>query len=149
MTPRFKDFGDGGVVISEPLSFKLHGQEFHCKPAIQGKVLLDMVATASSNDQAAATKVVIDFFNAVLTQIVWMLSTLCWIHQTRLLPLRPLEKLQGGLWNSTQAALRRGQSNRRVGSRTLALCQWKSTYEWPTTLRNGYERHVRRYACHS
>lgn len=67
MTPRFKDFGDGGVVISEPLSFKLHGQEFHCKPAIQGKVLLDMVATASSTDQAAATKVVIDFFNAVLT----------------------------------------------------------------------------------
>jgi hypothetical protein len=67
MTPRFKDFGDGGLVISEPLSFKLHGEEFHCKPAIQGKVLLDMVATASSEDQAAATKVVIDFFNAVLT----------------------------------------------------------------------------------
>ncbi len=66
MTARFKDFGAGGDAITEPLFFKLHGQEFQCKPSLQGKVLLDMVATASSTDQAAATKVVIDFFNAVL-----------------------------------------------------------------------------------
>lgn len=66
MTARFKDFGAGGDAIQHPLSFKLHGQTFECKPAMQGKVLLDMVATASSNDQAAATKVVMDFFDAVL-----------------------------------------------------------------------------------
>jgi hypothetical protein len=66
MTPRFKDFGDGGQAINEPLSFKLHGEEFQCNPAIQGKVLLEMVSTASSNDQAAATKVITDFFDAVL-----------------------------------------------------------------------------------
>lgn len=71
MTPRFKDFGSGGVAITEPLFFKLHGQDFHCKPAMQGKVLLDMVATASSNDQAAATKVVMDFFEAVLIPESW------------------------------------------------------------------------------
>ena len=68
MTSRFKDFGDGGVVVTEPLSFKLHGEEFHCRPAIQGKVLLDMVATASSGDQGAATAVIMDFFNATLTE---------------------------------------------------------------------------------
>ena len=68
MTSRFKDFGDGGVVVTEPLSFKLHGEEFHCKPAIQGKVLLDMVATASSDDQGAATAVIMNFFNSTLTE---------------------------------------------------------------------------------
>ena len=67
MTTRFKDFGDGGVVLSEPISFKLHGQDFHCKPAIQGKVLLDMVTTASSDDQGAATAVIMNFFAATLT----------------------------------------------------------------------------------
>jgi hypothetical protein len=67
MTPKFKDFGDGGVVLSEPISFKLYGQDFHCKPAIQGKVLLDMVTTASSEDQGAATAVIMNFFNATLT----------------------------------------------------------------------------------
>lgn len=67
MTNRFKDFGDGGVVLAEPISFKLHGQDFNCKPAIQGKVLLDMVTTASSDDQGAATAVIMNFFGATLT----------------------------------------------------------------------------------
>lgn len=67
MTSRFKDFGDGGVVVTEPLSFKLHGEDFECRPAIQGKVLLDMVSTASSDDQGAATAVIMDFFKATLT----------------------------------------------------------------------------------
>lgn len=67
MTSRFKDFGDGGIVVTEALSFKLHGEEFECRPAIQGKVLLDMVATASSSDQGAATAVIMDFFKSTLT----------------------------------------------------------------------------------
>jgi hypothetical protein len=67
MTNRFKDFGDGGLVLAEPISFKLHGQDFNCKPAIQGKVLLDMVTTAASDDQGAATAVIMNFFGATLT----------------------------------------------------------------------------------
>jgi hypothetical protein len=67
MTNRFKDFGDGGLVLAEPISFKLHGQDFNCKPAIQGKVLLDMVTTAASDDQGAATAVIMNFFDATLT----------------------------------------------------------------------------------
>jgi hypothetical protein len=45
-TGRFKDFGTGPQ-NSAPLSFKLYDEEFHCNPALQGKVLLDMVNTAS------------------------------------------------------------------------------------------------------
>ena len=66
--PRFRDFGAGDS-ISEPLSFKLHGEEFHCKPALQGKVLLDMVATAQSgNDSAIANNLIETFFAKALIE---------------------------------------------------------------------------------
>ena len=62
--PRFKDFGSGGSVSYEPLSFKLYDEEFHCHPAVQGKVLLDMAANSSSD--GAAGKVINDFFAQAL-----------------------------------------------------------------------------------
>ena len=69
MTNRFKDFGSGGEGISkEPLSFKLYDQEFYCYPAIQGKVLLDLVAQSTDSDDTgvAAAKAITKFFNTVL-----------------------------------------------------------------------------------
>ena len=67
MTGRFKDFGEDPNVVREPLSFKLYGEEFHCVPAIQGKVLLDLVKKASNpNDAGAAAEVVDGFFEKVL-----------------------------------------------------------------------------------
>lgn len=61
---RFKDFGAGGEVVQEPLSFKLYGEDFNCRPALQGKVLLDMAANAGS--ESGAGKVVNDFFSQAL-----------------------------------------------------------------------------------
>lgn len=66
MTTRFKDFGDGGVVNSEPLSFKLHGQEFSCKPNLQGKTLLDMAAMSSSADPIVMADGISLFFKKAL-----------------------------------------------------------------------------------
>lgn len=67
MTDRFKDFGSGGNSNKEPLSFKLYDQEFHCYPAIQGKVLLDLVAGTDGDDSGlAAAKSITVFFNTVL-----------------------------------------------------------------------------------
>lgn len=63
---RFKDFGDGGVAESKPISFKLWGEEFQCAPVIQGKVLLNIVADSSSEDVAKSTQVMEKFFSAVL-----------------------------------------------------------------------------------
>ena len=37
MTNRFKDFGAGSAVTDTPVSFKLHGEDFECYPALQGK----------------------------------------------------------------------------------------------------------------
>jgi hypothetical protein len=43
-TSRFKDFGSGGDVNTQPLSFKLYGEDFQCKTALQGKVLYPSTA---------------------------------------------------------------------------------------------------------
>jgi hypothetical protein len=65
MTSRFKDFGSTDIV-AEPLSFKLYDEEFHCKTSLQGKVLLDMVAAASSEDAGDAANLVTGFFAKAL-----------------------------------------------------------------------------------
>lgn len=62
MTNRFKDFGAGDSTRSEPLSFKLHGEEFECYPNLQGKVLLDLAVNSSEDSGVAAAKTVTDFF---------------------------------------------------------------------------------------
>jgi hypothetical protein len=65
MTTRFKDFGAADIV-TEPLSFKLYDEEFNCKTSLQGKVLLDMVAAASSDDAGDAANLVTGFFAKAL-----------------------------------------------------------------------------------
>lgn len=62
---RFKDFGSADIT-TEPLSFKLYDEEFHCKTSLQGKVLLDMVSAANSNDAADAADLVTGFFSKAL-----------------------------------------------------------------------------------
>jgi hypothetical protein len=64
-TGRFKDFGTGPQ-NSAPLSFKLYDEEFHCNPALQGKVLLDMVNTASDANESVAASLITDFFEKAL-----------------------------------------------------------------------------------
>lgn len=62
---RFKDFGSGKKVY-EPLSFKLHGEEFDALPAIQGKTLIEFAEM--STDPAEAAKAIPLFFSKVLTE---------------------------------------------------------------------------------
>lgn len=68
MTNRFKDFGSGNTVDTAPLSFKLHGEEFECHQALQGKILLDLVANSNENDGAAVAKTIDSFFKAVMNE---------------------------------------------------------------------------------
>jgi hypothetical protein len=65
-TGRFKDFGSGGDINTQPLSFKLYEEDFQCKTALQGKVLLDMVADAGSDSSGMATALIDKFFAKVL-----------------------------------------------------------------------------------
>lgn len=64
---RFKDFGSGDGKVSEPLSFKLYGEEFHCLPEVQGKLLLDLVADSGDGDAVKSAAVIDKFFRYVLT----------------------------------------------------------------------------------
>lgn len=68
MTNRFKDFGSGKTVNEEPLKFKLHSEEFECRPSLQGKVLLDLVASSDENDGAAMARTMDKFFKLTLIE---------------------------------------------------------------------------------
>jgi hypothetical protein len=64
---RYKDFGSGNDSVQrEPLVFKLHGEEFTCKPAIQGKALLNLAAKTGGDDPAKAAETIDQFFDFVL-----------------------------------------------------------------------------------
>jgi hypothetical protein len=63
---KFRDFGSGNTEDREPVSFKLHGEDFHCVKALQGKVLLDLISRSSSDNPADQAQVVDEFFNKVL-----------------------------------------------------------------------------------
>lgn len=68
MTDRFKDFGSGSESEKQPLSFKIHGEEFSCIPELQGKILLDLVRKSQSKDPLVAAAVVDEFFDKVLVE---------------------------------------------------------------------------------
>jgi hypothetical protein len=64
---RFKDFGSGGTgAKAEPITFKLHDEEFTCRGEIPGKVVLDLVAKSGSDDPSESAKVIEGFFAIVL-----------------------------------------------------------------------------------
>ena len=66
---RFKDFGSGSSdAPKEPINFKLFGEDFSCKPAIQGKVLMNLASGANADDPSAAAKTIDDFFKYVLLE---------------------------------------------------------------------------------
>jgi hypothetical protein len=60
---RFKDFGAGAETQAEPLSFKLHGEEFTAIPEIQGAFLIELVKDSQSGDTAKSATVILDFFS--------------------------------------------------------------------------------------
>jgi hypothetical protein len=66
---KFRDFGAGTTTDqTEPIVFKIHGEEFTCKPAIQGKVLIDLASQTSSEDASDAAKAITVLFDNVLVE---------------------------------------------------------------------------------
>jgi len=64
---RFKDFGTGNVdPNAEPVSFKLHGEEFHCVKQLQGKVILELISASNSEDVTRNADAVELFLSRVL-----------------------------------------------------------------------------------
>lgn len=67
MAKRFKDFGSTfDTTQEEPLTFKLHGEEFECYSNLQGKVLLNIVANSNEDDPGSVAKTMNSFFEKAL-----------------------------------------------------------------------------------
>jgi hypothetical protein len=59
---RFRDFGKTQTLEDyEPLGFALNGEEFTCKPAIAGAVLLDFVRRADAASGGMAAEAIVEF----------------------------------------------------------------------------------------
>lgn len=67
---RFKDFGSGSNngEVAEPITFKIHGEEFTCIPEIPGKTVLNLVAKSGGDNPADSADAVTGFFKTVLTE---------------------------------------------------------------------------------
>jgi hypothetical protein len=64
---RTKDFGKGKNLDDfEPLEFTLAGETFQCRPALQGKFMLDMAANTGSDDPSSGAKAINGFFSRAL-----------------------------------------------------------------------------------
>jgi len=64
---KYRDFGSGkNTGEKEPVTFKIHGEDFSCREELQGKTLLDLVAQSGADDPAQAAKTIGNFFENVL-----------------------------------------------------------------------------------
>lgn len=63
-----KDFGSDFIGEKESPKFKLHGEEFECVKAVQGKVLLNMTSLVNSEDPGEQAKMINNFFEYVLVE---------------------------------------------------------------------------------
>jgi hypothetical protein len=68
MTTRFKDFGTGSLTATEPVSFKLYGEDFQCRTALQGKAILEMAALSSGENAGDAAAAIGKFFEKALQE---------------------------------------------------------------------------------
>jgi hypothetical protein len=62
---RFRNFGSDDVA-RDPISFELYGEEFHCRTALQGKVLLEIIANMDANDSGYVAQTISKFFEYTL-----------------------------------------------------------------------------------
>lgn len=94
---KFKDFGAPSVEGSEPITFKLHDEEFHCVKALPGKVLLDMVARSSSENTADQASMINDFFTHVLVDESYERFNSLIVDKERIVSAETLGEITGWL----------------------------------------------------
>lgn len=94
---RFRDFGSGGDVEKKPLSFKLHGEEFNCLPAVQGKLLLDLVKESGADDPAKSAAIIDKFFEQVLTDESYQRFDALLKHKEKIVSMDTLAEITGWL----------------------------------------------------
>lgn len=95
---KFRDFGSGkSVGEKEPVTFKIHGEEFSCREELQGKTLLDLVARSSSEDASEAAKTISNFFENVLLEESYKRFNDLLTHPDKIVSVETLAEISGWL----------------------------------------------------
>lgn len=96
---KFKDFGTGPTDIAnaEPISFKLYDEEFFCLPKIQGKVLLDFIQRANSDDAVENAVIVQTLFAKVLKAESYVRFDALLDDKDRIVTIETLSEIVGWL----------------------------------------------------
>lgn len=95
---KYRDFGSGkDAGTKEPVTFKLHDEEFSCRQQLQGKTLLDLVARSSSEDPAEAAKTISSFFEQVLLPESYARFDTLINHPEKIVTVETLGEISGWL----------------------------------------------------
>jgi hypothetical protein len=99
MTARFKDFGSTDTENSEPLSFKIHGEDFKCVPNIQGKTLMNLVASTEDmeTNPSKGMQAINGFFDAVLEDESLERFNLLLVDKKKIVSVETLSEIVGWL----------------------------------------------------
>lgn len=62
---RYRNFGSPAQ-SDEVVAFDLFGEQYKCKPALQGRVLIELVSRADADNTADAAAAVLHFFDVVM-----------------------------------------------------------------------------------
>jgi hypothetical protein len=95
---KYRDFGSGkNTGEKEPVTFKLHDEEFSCREQLQGKALLDLVARAGSEDPAESAKTITLFFEQVLLEESYKRFDALLNHPEKIVTVEALGEISGWL----------------------------------------------------
>ena len=94
---KFRDFGSEDTGEKEPVSFKIHGEEFFCHPELQGKVLLDLVSKSGSEDPAEAANAINFFFKHALNEESYERFNALLVHPDKIVQMEKLGEISGWL----------------------------------------------------
>ena len=94
---KFKDFGSDDTGEKEPVAFKIHGEEFFCRPELQGKVLLDLVAKSSSEVAAEAANAITFFFKHALVEESYERFNALLLHPDKIVQMEKLGEISAWL----------------------------------------------------
>jgi hypothetical protein len=94
---KFRDFGSNDSGEKEPVSFKIHGEEFYCHPELQGKVLLDLVSKSNSDDAAEAANSINFFFKHTLIEESYERFNALLLHPDKIVQMEKLGEISAWL----------------------------------------------------
>jgi hypothetical protein len=124
---RHMDFGTPFKLSDySPVTFTVVGENFDCKPAIQGKVLLDFIADADADDGSKAAIAIRRFFSEVMPDKEFQRFFALIENSEYVFDMEELSKIAGWLveqYSSRPKELSKSSTNgrRRSGTTSTAV----------------------------